>query len=335
MSNHLVITRFGLLASDWTSQSAPPRLSNGELVSAFQQQARLFAESLQLPEKELQRIELVGVPREGAEDVEGNEEQDSFETLIALLPRTEWKTSIDGVDWVISRKASITSCSLQSLPGRSKIWLSIEGIPLSGQHKGRDQANTFAFLKLVNEHEEAQLNFLKSAYIHSLRAISIENSSTLQFDAPIKITLTDDETRPVASLVDAVYFDGLEPTRLRDIGNEDLRNGLDRLEQFITHAAWSDLKSDNRNLTVESSAPDIKGIVCKCEDSLRYASFVAGFARRTGDGGGYREVLDELDKDIPLSLDHVRARSAARHLSARLADAEVRKLDRRLKELRL
>jgi hypothetical protein len=326
MSNQLTITRFGILVS---SSRVAQQLSGNELLTAFRQQAEIFA--LYLRDERSERtgpIEIVGLPRDSVEEeeFEEHEEGDRFETLIASLPTKESTVSISGVEWIISEKASITSCSLQNRRGHGQVWLSIEGIPCLGKRKSGESTNASAFLDYINDREGTTLELAKRAYGRSLDAVSGATVSRHQFTGPIKISLTDDDTRPVARLVDAVYFDSLPPARLREVGDEQLQVGLNTLEDFVIHAAPSDLTYDTTNLTVESAAPDIKGIVCKCESSSRYASFLAGLARRAGDGGGYQDALDDLDADAPLSLDYVRARSPSRRLSARLAETEARLL---------
>jgi hypothetical protein len=79
--------------------------------------------------------------------------------------------------------------------------------------------------------------------------------------------------------------------------------------------------------------PAIKGLIYAFDDSRQYTSFFAGFARHAGDGGGYEEVLEQLDNSEPATFDYMRSRSAAVRLSAMLADREARKIDSRPQEL--
>ena len=113
----------------------------------------------------------------------------------------------------------------------------------------------------------------------------------------------------------------------------ELIEGLSRLDDFIGHVSPGHAYPSLGRVVVESIPPAIKGLVCKYEDSPRYASFLAGFARHAGDGGGYQEVLQELDKETSIGFDEVRSRSASLRLSAKLAEREARRMAGRPKEL--
>jgi len=192
----------------------------------------------------------------------------------------------------------------------------------------KDEASASSFLDRINEWEGRELDTLKKAYRESLEVVSSQHAKGLEFEeAVLKISVSDDDTRAVASLVDAIYFEGVKPAQLGNVKDKEVREGLKRLDSFVSHAGADHSRLDQSSLSIDSSVPGIKGIVCNGH-SARYASLVAGFARRAGDGGGYQEVLDRLDEQSPLLFEQARARSAALPLSARLAETEARKWDR-------
>jgi hypothetical protein len=330
MSKHLTITRLGLLTADLGVGSS--QLSGPTLVAAFRRQAEslagLFPQNV--APKDIQQIEIVGIPSDGTEGaLSGTPKQEgSFEAFEALLPSIEREMKIGANSWRLSLRVSISSHDLQGQSGRSKIWLTVAGMPHNGD--GKDEVGPSSFLDWINEQEEDALKALKNAYRLSLEAVSAEHSRSLEFEEYVlKISVTDDDTRATASLVDAMYFDGIEPTQINSSHDENVREGLLRLDDFISHAASKDSTFEQDNLSIESSVPGIKGIICNGRSS-RYASLVAGFARRAGDGGGYQEVLDRLDGNSRWSFERLRARSPARHLSARLAEMEAHKWNLRL-----
>jgi hypothetical protein len=344
VSDHLTITRFGLLASD-TSFDAAPRLSGENLLRAFREQANNLNE--RISEKTPPEIsqsgvtELVGLPHDDrdiddqdpTEDIAAAEKRrEPYRGYIAVLPRREFTAGIAGTKWHIRHKISMTSCSLQDRPGRSKLWISVEAIPLS------EQPNISGYLDNLALHEDSFLNFFREAFEKSLRKTAFElfaNSFTFA-DKPIKISLTDDDTRPVALVLEAIDFDGLTE---KQVSNDPaLQEGWSKLRDFVSHAAPASLDATSADVVVESMPPAIKGLIYKYEDSPRYLSLVAGFAKHAGDGGGYQEVLDRLDRtlDEPESVrfNYVRARSAALRLSAELAQREARRIDSRPREFR-
>jgi hypothetical protein len=334
MSNHLTITRFGLLVSDLPSLYAP-RLSGNELLTAFREQAETLSALLlsNRPESKPKSVQIVGVLPEAVDQSSSRNRDgpDAFETLIALLPRQKFEFSLNEVDWRVSTRVSITSCSLHKEPGRSKLWYSIEALP-STKMGTDDEPALLGFLDDISKREETALSGLKQAYKDSLKHMG-KFAGQLEFDdKPIRITLTDDDTRPVARILDALYFDGMKSAQLRDTDDE-LRHGFTKFEHLVSHVAPEHRETFGNNLFVESASPAIKGLLCEYENTSRYRSLVAGFARNAGDGGGYQDVLDKFDgaapKDASVLLDYMRARSAARRLSAKLADREARRLEGR------
>jgi hypothetical protein len=342
VSQHLTITRLGLLASD-TSFAAAPRLSGEELLRAFRKQANHLNEWIgqRSPPNISQSgsLEIVGVP---GVDLESDDDEPTGETAsleerreryrgyVAVLPRRELTDTIAGAEWRVRHKISITSCSLQDRPGRSKLWLSVEAIPVS------EQANISDHLDYLAAKENSFLSFFGDAFKQSLRETASEQfADAFTFaDKPIKISLTDDDTRPVARVLEAIDFDGLSQKEMSN--DPDLQAGLSKLREFVAHAAPASLDATSADVVVESMPPAIKGLIYKYEDSPRYLSVVAGFAKHASDGGGYQEVLDKLDRklDEPESVrfDYVRARSAALRLSAELAQREARRIGSRPNE---
>jgi hypothetical protein len=321
MSKHLTITRLGLLTVP--SRYAAPPLFQGDVVSAFRKQAELFAR-LYPPTAISPQTMLVGIPFDNSEGGRKETKQPGeFAAFLALLPPFTWNI---GDEWLVRGRVSITSYDLQGQVGRGKIWLTLAGMP--ADKFNNDDANASVFLDRINEMEARELKALKNAYRESLKAVSNEHASSLAFeDALLKISVSDDDTTAVASLVDAIYFDGVEPSQISNSQDKDVREGLKKLEDFVSHAGAGSSILDQGNLSIESSVPGIKGIICNGRFT-HYASLVAGFARRAGDGGGYQRVLDQLDEQSPLSFDQMWARSAALPLSERLAETEARKWDR-------
>jgi hypothetical protein len=328
MSKHLTITRLGLLTA--VPQASPPLITSEFLIGAFRKQAEAIARTFPAPRPgvgsiEAKQIEIAEVTAERpTTPFDDPQDTRKFGMYVARLPHHERHEAIGKNPWIISESVSITSGNLEGHP--SEVWLTLAGMP---EVESKDEAGAPLFLDWMNARESVLLDSLKYAYEQSLAFVSTEASDSVEFDgALVKISVTDDDTRAVASLVDAMYFDGAQPSQM---SNKEARQGLARLGEFVQHAGPNGSMDDP---SVDSSIPGIKGIICNGH-AFGYTSLVAGFARRAGDGGGYQRELDQLDETSPLTFDEVCARSPARHLSARLAHSEALKWSLRVKAFNL
>lgn len=327
MPNSLTISRFGLfIGRDDTRLE--DGLSGELLVEAFRNQVTALTQKLHGHLSEANpAVEIAGFANPTSPKLEG-QSRDRFDTLIAKLPRSEETVSISGTPWIVSRRVTLTSCALQNTTGRSKLWLSIHGIPKQ-REKTNPVARASAFLSWINQNESHLLAEVRAAFTESVRALPKAVARGLKFkDGSVRINFTDDDTKPLAHLVDAIHFDHLDQNHLCSSSDQELRKGLESVDHFAAHA-FADHKVKPKKLSVLSSPYGMQAVVCRLDGSPRYSSLFSGVARHMGDGGGYQEELDRLDQEKPLGLDQIRSRSAALHISAGLATAEALRLDRR------
>lgn len=133
-------------------------------MDAFREQAKALdqriGQSSPLSVSKDARLEIVGNPDERHLDDDARDEpHQDYRSYVAILPRRESTLQLDGSAWNISHKISITSCSLQDNPGRSKLWVSIEGIPLA-----QDKPGISAYLDLLSKNEHSALAFFGTAF---------------------------------------------------------------------------------------------------------------------------------------------------------------------------
>ena len=324
MSNTLTLSRFGLFISRGFAHGESG-LSGDKLIRSFRAQAELLARKLYgFQEIADNRVELVSFskpPPRGRNDQNINQ----GDTLIAKLPRADEVVSIGETSWTVSRRVTMTSCALQSAGARGKLWLSICGTPRGKQGRHPD-ASAVALLDWINRNEIHELAELRTGFMDSLQEIPNGIADGLKIDErSIRVNFTDDDTRPIGYLADAIYYDHLSARDLRTSQNQELRQGLEIFDHFASHAATDKITS--KKFAVLRSPYGQQAVVSRLEGSSRYASLLSGMARNAGDGGGYQEELDKLDEE-PLRFDQVRSRSAALHISAGLAAAEALRLDR-------
>jgi hypothetical protein len=276
------------------------------------------------------RPDIYGIPlqKNGGEAEQGD--QKKLESLVAVLPYQKVKVTIDGVEWIIRTRASMTSCSLQAGPRQTKLWWNVEGIPLA--EKRLDETHAAAFALLAEGMAESGMGPLRDAYVASLKKTIGKPATYEPAKKGIQISLTDNDDPPVAELLDALYFqkaalEVIEDERRKEF--EPAREGLSELRRFIDEATESELRVAMETLEVNDEVPNIKGIICRENDTPKHTTIIAGFARRAGGSGGYLTGAEPWDFGGRRER-YVRSFSPARQLSGRLANQEARHIEERL-----
>jgi hypothetical protein len=255
----------------------------------------------------------------------------AIESLAGILPYSKLKCRIADFDWVIRTRASMTACALQEGAGRPKLWWSFEGIPLveeGGPLPSETQAKEF--VALTDRMAKQAMPLLRDAYWTSIEPIKERRTSDFDLNERIRISLADNNTRPVAELLDAVYFYHWSVDRIKQDDGQ-AKTGLDELNTFIGDITNNDLTVHNSRLEVATETAGAKAVICSRENTNQFASLVAGFARRAGSRDGFEPRPQPWL--LPQREQYVRVMSPAREISAQLADREARKLDRKVGEL--
>lgn len=354
MSLGLTISRYGLMPVTPILQGGGG-LENGELVSAFRRQTELFVSEELLKPANAQvlkiadgrpvvddsepfeppipnKLAIVGMPLR--EDEDGSDAGNAaaagtqrFETLVGLLPFQEFRCDVDGVDWIVRTRASMTSCALQKGNRQTKLWWTFEGIPVSAKPPNEEQAA--AFVKRTDQLEECAMPLLRDAYLVSLQKLM---NQVGRFDGAkerIRISLSDNDDRPIGELLGAIRHKDL--STIEDKGKAELkwaREGLRELERFVGAVTEQRLSVGPETLRINSEIPGIKGILCRQEGPEPFATLLAGFARRAAGSGGFHTRPEEWPDAV--RVQYIRRISPARQLSARLANSEAHSLEERL-----
>jgi hypothetical protein len=276
--------------------------------------------------------DIFGIPLERNDgEAEGSDQKaPKFESLVGLLPYRKVRVTIDGVEWMIRTRASMTSCSLQTGPRQTKLWWNVEGIPLA--EEPLDETRAASFARLAESMAETGMKPLRVAYVVSLKQATGKPATYEPAKKGIQISLTDNDDRPVAELLDALYFRRAALDVIEDKGRKEFepaREGLSELRRFIDDATKSELHVGAETLEVNDTVPNVKGILCRENDTPIHTTIIAGFARRAGGSGGYATGPEPWDSGGRRER-YVRSFSPARRLSARLANLEARQIEERL-----
>ncbi len=147
----------------------------------------------------------------------------------------------------------------------------------------------------------------------------------------IHISLTDNEDRPLAEVIDAMTIERVPFSSI--VGSEDktrelAREGADEFVAFVNHVAGP-IPMNDKTVSVFSEVPALKGLICEHKTDADAKIILAGLARSSSMRGGAAAVSLE-QKCVEKREGYLRAASAARPLSAMLASREAILLDDRL-----
>jgi hypothetical protein len=239
--------------------------------------------------------------------------------IVALLPARRVRCEVDGIPWVVRTRASVTACALQQQNGLAKVWWTFEGIPQSDPLVRPSETQAANFLQLTEQMAEAALPGLRKAFRESLRKVSdapIGEYDT-QDDA-IRISIADTDDQPVGALFDALYFSNQLPSDIRKEGGHlpDALQGLNAFETFVDAVAGVEPPIEDRKVSTNDSAPGARAVLFR--ETEKPVVTIAGFARHAGPSIAL-EFLSPAQQREEKSEDYVRATSAARPISARLA----------------
>ena len=256
----------------------------------------------------------------------------NFDSLAGLLPYSKMEVRIGNTNWIVRTRPSLTACALQQGAGRTKLWWSFEGIPVPGPSgEGPTQEQSMQFVAMVDRLVEPALGFLRDEYHCILESNSAARTTDFELQDYIRVNMADNETRPVAELIDAIYFRHAHVRDILDAPGDDRLSGakpglfeLDRFAAEVTHKKLG----IGHGVRVESASAGAKAVVChRANFGGRYAALVTGFAQRPGSRDGFGPQSGPLF--LSRGESSLRLLSPSRVLSARLADKEARLVDQR------
>lgn len=251
------------------------------------------------------------------------------EPFIARMESERLKICLAGMTWILRTRASITSCALEGNVRPTKLWWTFEGIPQTDDPLQRpDSAQLAALLGVVRDMEAGARTGLLDAYKDVFRKSVSPRGSLESENKRLSITMAECVDREVDALFDAMYFDSRSFSELRHAESEELslpRQGAQGFESFIHEIAGYDGKIDEGSIRLTHALPKVRGILWHHSDSNQHV--VAGFARRVGRRAGFG-LLNREELKQEMAEDRVRRVSAARPLSALVANTRTAELDR-------
>lgn len=285
------------------------------------------AEKLELlaPEEENDRAEIFVMPpeREGDSD-----------HLVGMFPSKVFRVTMNGLEWLLRARASVTACALERADGMSKLWWSFEGVPANALLEQRPtEAQAVAFMKTTSMMAERGLPTLVEMYSRGLSNVTKGFKKPLAVRPErIHIRLADNNGKPFAALIDAM---NLKRASFHDAEQERFgaaaAEGAREVRRFV--ADIGSLPQKLPEILLDSTVPRMKAVICHYKEATRKKDEVnlvfAGLARSAGMRAGY-EAVERAFKAVQYAPPYLRTISAARPISARLAMEHALRLDKDL-----
>jgi hypothetical protein len=250
--------------------------------------------------------------------------------IVALFPSRRIACEVEGMPWVIRTRASITACALQQSEGLAKLWWTFEGVPRPSDPETRpSEKQAAAFLMVTQRMAEAAVPPLRTAFRESLhQAAEVPIGEFDTRSEGIRISMADTTDQPVGALFDALYFADRPLSDIR-AGRKELRDahaGLRLFETFVFDVTR--LPVDDSKISTTDRTPGANGILFT--EHNRPVLTVAGLARRAGPSID-PDFLTSGQRKRQKEETYVRATSAARPITARLASEQAIVLEQRAK----
>jgi hypothetical protein len=242
-------------------------------------------------------------------------DSEKYRTLVSLSPYHKINCKLNGTNWVIRTRASMTGCALQTGGRLSRLWLTIEGIPVETR---APNAEALGFLEVAGAMKKAAESFFHQAYEDSLTEIT-KQPARFEPGQRIAIRMADSDLGSTGALLSEVYFGRTSLASIKTGATQNLaeaRQGLALLKEFVDAA--SGLQANIETLTVNNAVDLAKGLICRGEDPERHTTHIAGFARRAGGGAGFH-----VPNQLRPTESYLRTVSPSRAISAWLGHHEA------------
>jgi hypothetical protein len=266
-----------------------------------------------------------GTPRTRLSELNGTER------LVGLFKSKRFLIHLGDMIWETRVRASVTACALERPGGLAKLWWTFEGVPAdSGAAKRPTEKDSVAFIEATKYLADDVMPLLRTAYAAGYENVMGEGPGQVNCDTgSIRVSLADNDSRPFAKLVDAMNLRRAKFTDVRDghFGEEAAACAKELLK-FI--ADVSKKEPDPNMIELETSQPGATAIY--------YSTPVADDGLTTRVVVGLASSIDMLAPNPTGSIEWqrinkrpslLRSVSAARPLSAKIANEQAMRLEQR------
>jgi hypothetical protein len=250
--------------------------------------------------------------------------------IIGLFQSRRFTARIGETTWDLRVRPSVTACILERDDQLSKLWWTFEGVPVDPVNPP-DEDDAVRFINATTVLAETGLPPLRAAYTETLRSVTgKERGKPRMAKSQLRVSLADSTDPNFSRLVDAMHLTDVLFEEAAHTETGSLRAGADEVVGFIRKASGGHRpKADD--ITLQTGSPGLAAVFSRPfrdhNSSPQTRKFViAGLASSIGMISSKLPIDPEWTRRTT-TPDMVRSASAARPLSARLADQGARELD--------
>ena len=250
--------------------------------------------------------------------------------IIGLFRPRRFRLEIGAMVWDLRVRPSVTACLLESEDRLSKLWWTFDGVPVDSSHPPTED-DTVRFMAITTKLAEAALPDLREAYTATLASVLGRSRGAHRMaQTQLRVSLADNTDAGFSRLVDAMNIAGVTfKDAVAAKAGSDLRAGADEVVDFITKT--SGRVADADSITLARGKGGDVAVFTKPISEGNSRRHPRNFVM-SGLASSFGMISNSLSADpewtgLTTTPDLVRSISAARPLSARLADIGARRLD--------
>lgn len=250
--------------------------------------------------------------------------------IIGLFASHRFSMSNGSANWDLRIRPSVTACVLEHRSRLSKLWWTFEGVTTDSPDN-QTEDNAALFLKATTTLAEAALPRLRQVYASSLaKVLDGKLGKEKLTDRQLRVSLADTTEMPFSRLIDAMIFQALPFEKAAGKESEtELRDGAAEVMSFVKNTSNKRVKLTDFRVYIDdagTAAVHTRAVEEPNSSEAQRKFVIAGLA--SSSSMIIRKRLRRYKaghEDV--SPDLIRANSAARRISARIADKGARELD--------
>jgi hypothetical protein len=248
--------------------------------------------------------------------------------IVGRFPALHIKITINGMSWDVLIRPTVTACLLERPDWLSKLWFNCEGVPANPLRMPNEN-DAIKFIQLTTKLADLFLPRLRKDYVAALKR-KLASSAKCKFEeARLRICFADVTDKSFSELIDTL---SLTKATFEDLAAGKYGTAIKEGAKQVTHFAQrlSGAEPSPSDIEFRTNQPLLAALFCRPMEERatpgKHRYVMAGLASPMG------MISSDLPTDDQWKVDTykpelIRSLSAARPISARIADNAARGLD--------
>ena len=248
--------------------------------------------------------------------------------IVGRFPALHIKITIDGMSWDVLIRPTVTACLLERVDWLSKLWFNCEGVPANPLRMPNEN-DAIKFIQVTTRLADLLLPRLREDYVAALERKPASSGKCNFDEARLRICLADVTDKSFSEVIDTLT---LTKATFADLAAGKYGKIVDEGVKQVIHFAQrlSGAEPKPSEIEFRTNQPLLAALFCKPIEERatlgKHRYVMAGLASPMG------MSLSDLPTDDQWKVDTyrpdlIRSLSAARPISARIADNAARGLD--------